>query len=85
MPGAGGTSYGIGATMRDVTEPASRSPRPPIRWWPDDSSALILAAYARRRDKRGDVFRRALRMLAIADGILDPRGRIRTDREAGKP
>lgn len=71
--------------MGVMTQPANRSPRPPIRWWPDDSSVLILAAYGRRKENRGDVLRRALRMLAMADGVLDPRGRIRTEREAGRP
>lgn len=55
--------------------------RPPIRWWPDDTSLRILAAYGRHNERRGDVLRRALRMLAIADGVLDPRGRIRADKD----
>lgn len=71
---------------KPVTEPV-RAPtkRPPIRWWPDDSSLRILAAYARQHEPRGDVLRRALRMLAIADGVLDPRGRIRTEPRARRP
>ncbi|WP_020135098.1 hypothetical protein [Streptomyces sp. 351MFTsu5.1] len=53
--------------------------RPPLRWQPDDGSAAILAAYARRREDRADVLRRALRLLARADGVLDARGRIVTE------
>jgi len=59
--------------------------RPPIRWWPDDSSWRILAVYARQHERRGDVLRRALRMVAIADGILDPSGRIRVERAVRRP
>jgi len=51
--------------------------RPPVRWQPDDRSAAILAAYAHTREPLRSVLRRALRLLAQADGILDPRGRIR--------
>ncbi|MBM4819806.1 MULTISPECIES: hypothetical protein [Streptomyces] len=40
--------------------------RKPIRWIPDDGSAAILAAYTRR----------ALLLLARADGVLDIRGRV---------
>lgn len=50
--------------------------RPPVRWQPDDGSAAILSAYARRREPLRSVLRRALRLLAQADGILDPRGRV---------
>ena len=50
--------------------------RPPVRWQPDDRSAAILAAYAHTREPLRSVLRRALRLLAQADGILDPRGRI---------
>lgn len=50
--------------------------RPPIRWQPDDASAAILAAYARRGDRPGSVLRRALLLLARADGLLDIRGRV---------
>jgi hypothetical protein len=76
--------------MEDVTEnvtdpPRAPASRPPIRWWPDDSSLRILAAYARRKEKRGDVLRRALRMLAMADGVLDPRGRVRVEPRARRP
>lgn len=49
--------------------------RPPIRWQPDDGSAAILAAYARRGERPGQVLRRALLLLARADGLLDVRGR----------
>ena len=51
--------------------------RPPIRWIPDDGSAQILAAYARRREPLRSVLGRALRLLATADGIVDVRGRVR--------
>lgn len=58
--------------------------RPPIRWQPDDGSAAILAAYARRHEHLGSVLRRDLRLLAQADGILDPRGRIRQQQRQGR-
>ncbi|MGV9888351.1 hypothetical protein [Streptomyces sp. NPDC003395] len=51
-------------------------PRPPVRWIPDDGSAAILAAYTRRGERAGSVLRRALLLLARADGILDIRGRV---------
>ncbi|MEU0847693.1 hypothetical protein ABZ387_06960 [Streptomyces flaveolus] len=54
--------------------------RPPIRWFPDDGSARILAAYARTREPLRSVLRRALRLLAQADGILDARGQVRQGR-----
>jgi hypothetical protein len=50
--------------------------RPPLRWQPDDGSAAILAAYARRGERLGAVLRRALLLLARADGLLDVRGRV---------
>lgn len=50
--------------------------RPPIRWIPDDGSAAILAAYTRRGERAGQVLRRALLLLARADGILDIRGQV---------
>jgi hypothetical protein len=50
--------------------------RPPLRWQPDDGSAAILAAYARRGERPGAVLRRALLLLARADGLLDVRGRV---------
>ncbi|MFE7899212.1 hypothetical protein ACFU3E_17115 [Streptomyces sp. NPDC057424] len=50
--------------------------RPPIRWLPDDGSAAILAAYARRGENPAKVLRRALLLLARADGVLDIRGRV---------
>lgn len=50
--------------------------RPPLRWQPDDGSAAILAAYARRGERPGQVLRRALLLLARADGLLDIRGRV---------
>lgn len=52
--------------------------RPPLRWQPDDQSAAILAAYGRRREPWRSVLRRALRLIAQADGVLDGRGRIIT-------
>lgn len=52
---------------------------PLLRWQPDDGSAAILRAYARRREPLRSVLRRALRLLAQADGILDARGRIATE------
>lgn len=55
----------------------------PVRWIPDPGSARILAAYARTREPLRDVLRRALRHLATADGILDPRGQVR--REGRQP
>jgi hypothetical protein len=48
-----------------------------IQWIPDDGSAQILAAYRRTREPLRSVLRRALRQLAIADGILDHRGQVR--------
>ncbi|MDQ0809874.1 hypothetical protein QFZ63_001588 [Streptomyces sp. B3I7] len=57
-------------------------PRPLIRWQPDDGSAAILAAYTRTREPRDSVLRRALRLLAQADGILDSRGHVR---QSGRP
>ena len=46
------------------------------RWQPDDLSAAILTAYARRKQPWRTVVARALRTLARADGILDNQGRI---------
>jgi hypothetical protein len=48
----------------------------PIRWLPDDQSAAILAAYTRRREPLRSVLRRALRLLAQADGLLDTHGHV---------
>lgn len=50
--------------------------RAPLRWQPDDGSTAILAAYARRGERPGSVLRRALLLLARADGVLDARGRL---------
>lgn len=50
--------------------------RPPLRWQPDDQSAAILAAYGRRREPWRSVLRRALILLARADGVLDGRGHV---------
>ena len=58
--------------------------RPPLRWQPDDGSAAILAAYARRREPWRSVLRRALRLLARADGLLDHRGRVVIERRQGR-
>lgn len=76
--------------MGNMTDPPRAPARrlAPIRWAADDGSRRILAAYARRRDKRDDVLRRALRMLADADGILDPlapRGRLRVEPPTRRP
>jgi hypothetical protein len=54
--------------------------RPLLRWQPDDGSAAILAAYARRREPWRSVLRRALRLLACADGLLDARGNVIVER-----
>lgn len=51
--------------------------RVPVRWIPDDGSAAILAAYRRTREPLRSVLRRALILLARADGILDHRGHVR--------
>lgn len=51
--------------------------RDPIRWVPDERSAKILAAFASHRERPASVLRRALELLAQADGIVDSRGRIR--------
>lgn len=59
---------------------------PRVQWRPDPGSAEILAAFARHGEDAGSVLRRALRLLAIADGLLDPRGRIRRhQRQEAKP
>lgn len=70
--------------MKGMTDPPPAAPRraAPIRWFADDGSRRILAAYARRHEKPGEVLRRALRMLAIADGVQDPRGHIRREQPA---
>jgi hypothetical protein len=54
--------------------------RPPVRWQPDDGSAAILSAYARRGERPGNVLRRALLLLARADGVLNGNGRITPQR-----
>ncbi|MCX5522623.1 hypothetical protein OG342_07060 [Streptomyces bobili] len=56
-----------------------------INWLPDDGSAQILAAYARTREPLRSVLRRALRLLAQADGILDPRGQVRPPEPGRQP
>ncbi|MFI1166518.1 hypothetical protein ACH4UM_23680 [Streptomyces sp. NPDC020801] len=55
-----------------------------IQWLPDDGSARILAAYARTREPLRSVLRRALKHLAIADGILDGRGQVRREPRQGR-
>lgn len=52
--------------------------RPLLRWQPDDQCAAILAAYTRRREPWRSVLRRALILLARADGVLDGRGHVIT-------
>lgn len=59
--------------------------RPVVRWQPDDGSAAILAAYRRTREPLRSVLRRALHLLAQADGLLDTRGRPTTDRHRNRP
>lgn len=54
--------------------------RHPIRWIPDDGSAAILAAYTRRREPLRSVLRRALRLLAQADGITTADGSVKRGR-----
>ncbi|MFF4791886.1 hypothetical protein ACFY2M_19455 [Streptomyces sp. NPDC001276] len=56
-----------------------------LQWDPDDQSAAILAAYGRRREPWRSVLRRALRLVAQADGILDPRGGIRREQPGRRP
>ncbi|WP_309049064.1 hypothetical protein [Streptomyces sp.] len=51
--------------------------RQPVRWMPDDRSARILAAFAAHKEHAPSVLRRALELLAQADGIVDSRGRIK--------
>ncbi|MGW6531426.1 hypothetical protein [Streptomyces venezuelae] len=51
--------------------------RQPVRWMPDERSAKILAAFTSRRESRDSVLRRALELLAQADGLVDSRGRIK--------
>ncbi|MBD0743527.1 hypothetical protein BG418_18310 [Streptomyces sp. CBMA152] len=47
----------------------------------DPETAKILAHYDRRREATPDVIRRAVRLLALADGHLNARGRLVTDRD----
>lgn len=49
----------------------------PVRWIPDDRSRAILNAFASHNERTPSVLRRALELLAQADGIVDSRGRIR--------
>ncbi|MFE9286655.1 hypothetical protein [Streptomyces olivaceus] len=60
-------------------------PRRPLHWQPDDTSAAILAAYTRRGDRPRDVLRRALLLLAHADGLLDTRGKVHTQHRRRVP
>lgn len=55
--------------------------RQPLRWMPDPMSARILAAYRLRREHLPSVMRRALLLLAQADGVVDGRGHVVTGRE----
>ncbi|UPZ27695.1 hypothetical protein MUK60_07585 [Streptomyces sp. LRE541] len=55
--------------------------RQPLRWMPDPVSARILAAYRLQREGLPSVLRRALLLLAQADGVVDGRGHVVTDRE----
>jgi len=55
--------------------------RPLPAWMPDEMSARILAAYRLRRENWQSVVRRGLLLVAQADGIVDGRGRIVTDRQ----
>lgn len=55
--------------------------RDPVRWQPDERSARLLAAFAAHRERPASVLRRALELLAQADGIVDSRGRIRSNTE----
>lgn len=48
-----------------------------VQWRPDDTSTRILAAFALHGERVDSVLRRAVLLLAQADGIVDPRGRIR--------
>lgn len=56
-----------------------------INWLPDDGSAQIIAAYARTREPLRSVLRRALRLLAQSDGLLDPRGQVRRPEPGRRP
>jgi len=55
--------------------------RPLPAWTPNPMSARILAAYKLRREHWTSVIRRALLLVAQADGVVDGRGRVVTDRE----
>lgn len=58
------------------------SPRRPLpSWMPDEMSARILGAYALRRENWRSVIRRGLLLVAQADGVVDGRGRVVTDRQ----
>jgi hypothetical protein len=59
--------------------------RIPIRWQPDDGSAQILTAYARSGERPASVLRRALLLLAQADGIVDARGQVRQQQPGRRP
>lgn len=69
--------------MTDRT--SSPDPQTRIQWFADAGSRQILAAYGRRRERPRDVMRRALRMLAMADGILAPDGSVRSGQRRGRP
>lgn len=55
--------------------------RPLPAWVPDEVSARILAAYALRRENWRSVLRRALVLVAQADGVMNARGQIVTERQ----
>ncbi|MYY79716.1 MULTISPECIES: hypothetical protein [unclassified Streptomyces] len=52
--------------------------RQPVRWMPDERSRQILAAFAARKERMPSVLRRALELLAQADGVVDHRGKVKT-------
>lgn len=55
----------------------------PLRWTPDPESATILAAYRRTREPIGSILRRALKLLAQADGLLNTSSHIRNSTRPG--
>lgn len=52
-----------------------------LTWTPDDHTIRILAAYRARREDWQAVLRRAVKLLAQADGVIDGRGRIINERQ----
>lgn len=55
-----------------------------VQWRPDPTSARILTAFTQTGEPTDSVLRRALRLLAQADGILDPRGHVRRTPPQGR-